>query len=211
MRCWIISQASLSGPVLLSLLMNLGGCKALQVPRTEQAATETRAPAAETAPANGPEERWLEVADFDCSPLAEWEGAPSGGDEAPTFAPMRSWASGGPAGATWNAETLTCRGRVWTACTQGSVRVELLVGSRRAGIRTFPAAELPPRLEFTVPSDTWLPALDDSFEQDLYQTALLRLRASLFCEEPFLAGPGLARHEDVVAEDRFVAGFAFGE
>jgi hypothetical protein len=193
------ARAHRSAQVLLSLLVSLGGCKAHRAEPPAQAAPPAQAPATEDSRG----ERWVEVADFDCAPLAE-EGDTS-------FRSMRQWASGGPAGATWNAETLTCHGRVSTTCTQGTVLVELLTGSRRAASQRFPAAELPTRVEFTVSRDAWSESLDETFEHDIYRTALLRLRASLRCEEPFLAGPGFARHEDVVAEDRFVAGFASGE
>lgn len=198
MRRWTTSQASLSGRGLLYLLVLLSGCKTLQQEPSSK-------------PTSNESESWVKVSDFDCSPTPQGAEEPPGEGGNMPFESMRAWASGGPAGATWNAGALTCRGQVWTSCTQGSIRVELLVGSRRAATQAFPAAEVPPRIEFPVPEETWRSALDDTVQQDFYRTAILRLRASLTCEEPFLAGAGTARHSDVVAEDSFVAGFASGE
>lgn len=195
----------------LMLLLTLTACERTTSPRVALSSASATSTSTDSS-ATGHAERLVRIIRFDCT-------TSSSGQDAATAFPwgqsLRNWMGGGPGGASWNADRLHCAAELQTPCTEGSIGIELHVGSRLAAERsiTFSQAGVQ-SASFDLRSESWVAQVDQvgkASEQLPYRSAVFGLAAMASCTQPEAFGPGMGPRLEYADQDSFLAGFASGE
>lgn len=185
----------------LALALLLAGCNNTEPPTKSEPA----------APAASADSRLVQISRFDCAKAEDVSDATS----FPWKSGISLWAGGGPGGAAFNADTLSCALEFQTRCARGEADAEVRIGGALGIVEHVKIERAGAQLiRFELPNQRWGQHLDEVSalsERFPYRTATFSAAVTAACETPEAFGPGLGPRLEFADDRHFTAGFASGE